>query len=185
MVNEVDLILDFVNTLHKDPAGNEEGLTSPAALGAWLHDRGLLEGKRATAAELARAIELREALRRLLLANNEVEVDVEPSCLLLEATSKRAGLGLRFKAALPYIAPTAGGVDGALGKIVVAMQVLVADGTWPRLKACRAADCEWAFIDNAKNQSRAWCSMRSCGNREKARAFRARHAHETGAAPAA
>jgi len=45
------------------------------------------------------------------------------------------------------------------------------------MKACRADDCKWAFLDTAKNQSRAWCSMSSCGNREKMRAYRARHAH--------
>ena len=68
------------------------------------------------------------------------------------------------------------GVTGALGRVIIAVHDAVADGSWQRLKACRARDCEWAFIDTAKNQSRAWCSMRSCGNREKARAYRRRHA---------
>jgi predicted RNA-binding Zn ribbon-like protein len=51
----------------------------------------------------------------------------------------------------------------------------MADGTWSRLKACRAADCRWAFYDRARNHSRHWCSMEVCGNRTKARAYRARH----------
>ena len=51
----------------------------------------------------------------------------------------------------------------------------MADGSWQRLKACRASDCQWAFVDTARNHSRSWCSMASCGNREKARAFRERH----------
>src|SRR5205823_4319746 len=138
---------------------------------------GLYDGSRATAEQLSRAIELREALRQLLLANNGIELDVGHACTVLNAVTRRAGLELRFRDALPVLVPAAGGVDGALGQIVVAMQTAVADGSWPRLKACRASDCEWAFFDEARNQSRAWCSMSSCGNREKARAYRARHSH--------
>jgi len=173
-----DLIQSFVNTLHKDPKGDEEDLSSPAALAGWFEGQGLLEdGSGATATQLRRAIELREALRQLLLANNSIEVDVGAACGVLNAATKRAKLELRFTNALPALEPTAGGVDGALGQIIVAMQTSVADGSWQRLKACRASDCEWAFFDSAKNGSRAWCSMSSCGNREKARVYRARHTH--------
>jgi predicted RNA-binding Zn ribbon-like protein len=42
------------------------------------------------------------------------------------------------------------------------------------MKACRAEDCRWAFYDRSRNRSRAWCSMRECGNRAKARSYRAR-----------
>jgi predicted RNA-binding Zn ribbon-like protein len=51
----------------------------------------------------------------------------------------------------------------------------MAGESWERLKACRAEDCRWAFLDDAKNHSRAWCSMKVCGNRAKARAYRERH----------
>ena len=47
---------------------------------------------------------------------------------------------------------------------------------WPRLKACRADDCHWAFFDEARNRSRAWCDMKVCGNRQKVHRYRARHA---------
>jgi len=50
------------------------------------------------------------------------------------------------------------------------------DGSWQRLKACRSDTCRWAFVDHARNRSRQWCSMSVCGNREKARVFRERHA---------
>jgi predicted RNA-binding Zn ribbon-like protein len=65
-------------------------------------------------------------------------------------------------------------VQAALGRILIAVSDLMADGTWDRLKACRADDCRWAFYDSARNQSRAWCSMQSCGNRAKVQAFRSR-----------
>ena len=38
-----------------------------------------------------------------------------------------------------------------------------------QLRECEAGDCYWLFLDNSRNRSRRWCSMASCGNREKAR----------------
>jgi predicted RNA-binding Zn ribbon-like protein len=175
MVNPSELIKAFVNTLHKDPQldGDEEGLTTPGELVAWLSAHGL-PVDRATAADLAQARELREALRTLLLANNGEHVDVPAAYAVLDRSARNAHVELCCADGGPALVPSASGVAGALGEIVVAVHTATADGSWPRLKACRARDCEWAFIDNAKNQSRAWCSMSSCGNREKARAHRAR-----------
>jgi predicted RNA-binding Zn ribbon-like protein len=68
-------------------------------------------------------------------------------------------------------------VRGAIGTLLAEVSAGMADGTWSRMKACRADDCRWAFLDTAKNRSRAWCSMQSCGNRAKANAYRARHQH--------
>jgi predicted RNA-binding Zn ribbon-like protein len=45
------------------------------------------------------------------------------------------------------------------------------DGTWARLKACPGRDCGWVFYDHSRNQSARWCSMKVCGDREKARAY--------------
>jgi len=43
-----------------------------------------------------------------------------------------------------------------------------------RLRACASDTCGWLFIDESKNRSRRWCSMRDCGNRAKVRRFRAK-----------
>jgi predicted RNA-binding Zn ribbon-like protein len=37
------------------------------------------------------------------------------------------------------------------------------------VRECGADDCRWLFLDTSKNRSRQWCSMQSCGNRQKAR----------------
>jgi predicted RNA-binding Zn ribbon-like protein len=37
------------------------------------------------------------------------------------------------------------------------------------VRECNAANCHWLFLDTSKNRTRQWCSMKSCGNREKAR----------------
>jgi predicted RNA-binding Zn ribbon-like protein len=38
-----------------------------------------------------------------------------------------------------------------------------------RVRECGGEDCHWLFMDTSKNRSRQWCSMQSCGNRQKAR----------------
>jgi predicted RNA-binding Zn ribbon-like protein len=44
-----------------------------------------------------------------------------------------------------------------------------------RLRACEKPDCRWLFLDTSKNHTRRWCDMRLCGNRMKARRFKATH----------
>ena len=173
------LISDFVNTRHLHLGEVvEEQLATPALLASWLRAEELLdEGARATEADVRRADELREAIRTLLLAHNEVELDVEPASAALDQAADRGRVELRFDDGRARLVAVAPGVAGALGRIAIAVQASMADGSWERLKACRASDCQWVFEDTSKNGSRAWCSMRSCGNREKARAYRRRHTH--------
>ena len=64
----------------------------------------------------------------------------------------------------------------ALGAVLAACARLVVRGDWIRLKICPADTCLWVFYDESRNRSRTWCSMRVCGNREKARGWRARAA---------
>jgi predicted RNA-binding Zn ribbon-like protein len=172
MVNS-DLVIDFVNTAGFGPV--REDLTTPAELVQWLSGQGLEPGGRATAADLEEARAVREALRDLLLAHNEVEADVARAIEVLDVAAQRAGLAMRFAGGGAHAEPSAAGVRGALGRILAEVSVAMADGTWERLKACRADDCQYAFLDTAKNRSRAWCSMQSCGNRAKVSAYRERH----------
>jgi len=58
------------------------------------------------------------------------------------------------------------------GRLVAALYSAMQDAGWGRLKLCRSSDCRWAFYDQSKNHSSRWCTMASCGNREKARRFR-------------
>jgi predicted RNA-binding Zn ribbon-like protein len=174
MVNP-QLIIDFVNTLDLRP--RQEELHTPAALRGWLVGRGLLAaGARVTQADLEDARTVREALRTLLAAQNGISVDADAAAAEVDAAARRAGLSVRFAAGAAHYEPRAAGAKGAIGRILGDVSAAMADGTWSRLKACRADDCLWAFADTAKNQSRAWCSMSSCGNRAKVRAYRARHA---------
>jgi predicted RNA-binding Zn ribbon-like protein len=42
-----------------------------------------------------------------------------------------------------------------------------------RLRACDNPECRWLFLDTSKNHTRRWCDMKLCGNRMKARRFKA------------
>jgi predicted RNA-binding Zn ribbon-like protein len=43
------------------------------------------------------------------------------------------------------------------------------------IRACADPACRWLFLDTSKNHSRRWCDMKTCGNRMKARRFKAQH----------
>jgi predicted RNA-binding Zn ribbon-like protein len=174
---DLELVRAFVNTV--DIEQDAEEFDSPAALTAWLvanrlAPRGAVS---ATAADLRHAVELREALRAVLLAHNG-GAHVPPAVAdTLDAAAVRARVRLHFgDGAAAHLEPEAEGVDAALGRLLSIVHSAMAQGTWPRLKACRDHACEWAFYDHTKNRSGAWCNMRVCGNRAKARAFRQRRA---------
>jgi predicted RNA-binding Zn ribbon-like protein len=44
----------------------------------------------------------------------------------------------------------------------------------PAIRECAAGTCTWLFLDRSRSHRRRWCSMTSCGNREKVRRFYAR-----------
>jgi predicted RNA-binding Zn ribbon-like protein len=50
-----------------------------------------------------------------------------------------------------------------------AADLLTSDSERRLVRQCGADDCLWLFMDTTKNRTRQWCSMRSCGNRAKAR----------------
>jgi predicted RNA-binding Zn ribbon-like protein len=172
--DDPNLLLDFVNSLDVRPG--EDAFETPSDLAAWLVERDLLAAEaQATAADLKAAKEIREAIRLLLLAHNEVEVDEAAPLAVLDAAARRVQLNVCFRDGTAQCEPAAPGVAGALGRILGAVADAMSTPNWARMKACRADDCRWVYLDTAKNRSRAWCSMSSCGNRAKVSAYRSRH----------
>ena len=126
-------------------------------------------------ADLRRAIDFREALRALLLANNDGEAPGPAAVAVLNRIAERAKLVARFdERGTAALEPVSGGVDGALGRLLAIVHDAMETGDWRRLKACRNGTCLWAFYDTSKNRSRHWCSMDSCGSQVKARTYRQR-----------
>ena len=180
---QLEVVRLFVNTLDREDG--VEQLGSPEELAAWLAGHDLLAGDDAppSPAGLQRAIELREALREVLLGHHPGH-EADPSAVeTIETAARRARLELRFAGTgRARVEPARGGTDGALGRLLAIVAEAQADGTWERLKACPWDSCRWAFYDHSRNRSGVWCNMAVCGNRAKAQAFRARrrgadHAH--------
>jgi predicted RNA-binding Zn ribbon-like protein len=166
------LVQAFVNTL--DIENGIEELHEPAALDDVLDRIGAWGGTPVACTEddLRRALELREALRCLLLANNGLPVD-EAAGRTVERVARTAHLGVRIDGAgRARLVAEAPGVDGALGGIVAVAFTAMADGSWARLKACRRDVCHWVYYDRSRNRSSTWCSMLVCGNRTKAKTYR-------------
>lgn len=164
------IVQELVNTT--DHEHGREWLASPAELRSWLCDRRLLGARaRVGPGELARALELREALRALLIANNTGR-SADEQLAVLNRVSGRSRLGAHFDARGVELRSRARGVDRALGEILGVVATAIGDGSWERLKACR--NCRWAFYDYSRNRSATWCSMQLCGNRLKTRAYRRR-----------
>jgi predicted RNA-binding Zn ribbon-like protein len=170
---ELELVQRFVNSV--DLESGEDELGSADELRDWLAERELIDpAETVTAADLRRALTVREGLRALLMGNNGMAPDDE-RVERLDRVAARAGVRVRFEPGSdPRLAPEAAGVDGAIGRLMAIVAGSVEQGTWRRLKACPRDVCHWAFFDQSKNRSGRWCQMDVCGNIEKARAFRER-----------
>ncbi|NIH85928.1 CGNR zinc finger domain-containing protein [Amycolatopsis granulosa] len=147
--SDVALVVDFLNTL--DVADGTDVLTRGAGWRGWSRERGLVPGpvSAARAARAALRAAVGDALRAApLTVPVVVEVDVRVGPVLV--------------------------ARDAVGAVMAAAARLVVLGHWSRVKICPADDCRWVFYDESRNRSRTWCSMRVCGNREKARSWRQR-----------
>jgi predicted RNA-binding Zn ribbon-like protein len=173
---DLEFVRDFVNTLDLLPGS--EGIDTPTSLALWLADHRLVPpSPTLTDEDLARARNLREALRALLRANADLPFTPEAA----EAFDAAAdSLRLRVRAddagRLELFPVAAGGLDHAIGRLVSIVFAAQQDGTWPRLKVC--AECQWALYDHTKNHSAAWCGAQ-CGARARSRRYRKRHREST------
>lgn len=172
---DLGLIQAFVNTV--DLQDGPEELTDPNTLKSWLVAKDLMDRtKDVEASDLTHAIALREAIRGVIGANSSRRI-YPVDIATLNGAAAASGLRMRFGAdGKPRLEPAVSGVVGAIGRIVATLYSAMEDESWTRLKLCGSQTCRWAFYDRSKNHSSRWCKMASCGNREKARRFRAHSA---------
>ena len=169
----VGLMQDFLNTT--DIESGTDLVETPPALATWLAGKGLLTaGARLSSAEHARVLDLRERLRDALEATTHGESFTTAFARLDEIAAGvplrvRFGTGARLEPAQRRAAP-------AIGPILATVYDALGDEAVDRLKVCRNDGCRWAFYDTSRNRSGVWCSMAICGNRQKGRVFRRRHA---------
>ena len=176
------VLQSFVNTWEGD--SNVDLLADPVEGPRWLRQVGLAQGPEV---DLARAREIRECIRALLVQNGAGEPGgpVAP-------TDLRALRSLAGAADLRAVVRDDGSVDvqpgeddpAALGTLLLIIRDAQRDGSWSRLKACRNPDCQWAYYDRSHAGRGAWCDMAVCGNRMKNRNLRSRRSASNAAGAA-
>ena len=191
----------FVNTL--DIEAGTDALATPAGLDSWLFEAALTDGRGRPAGprDLAMAIELRDALRRVLGshvahpgaratratgairatgATRAAEADIgagpAPAARVARiAASMHAGIDADADGRIVVVASGQAARAGLTRLLLIGAEAATA-GTWTRLKVCSADDCQWSFYDRSPTRSGCWCSMQICGSRAKSRAYRSRAA---------
>lgn len=168
--------IDFLNTVDVESGVDELG--DPQDLHAWLASRGLAPAEaRLDRDDVDRARQVRDALRTVLRAHHGDDDGGQDQIEAANAVLGSVPLRLRFtEQGRTELEPRGNGIDEALGRLLAAIPAAAADGSWERTKICPSDMCQWAFYDQSRNRSRRWCSMEVCGNREKSKSFRARHA---------
>ncbi|ADB53255.1 CGNR zinc finger domain-containing protein [Conexibacter woesei] len=129
----------------------------------------------ADADDLAAARALREAVRAaveaLLVGRLPATADVEA----IDAAATVAPLVPRVDprtGARSWWRPTA---RAALSDVARDALDLIADrAQWRRLRICASDDCGLLFYDASRPGRRRWCSTERCGDRNRAKAYRAR-----------
>ncbi|MGW2656807.1 CGNR zinc finger domain-containing protein [Streptomyces sp. NPDC001478] len=166
------LVESFANTVDVEEASDE--IATPQGLSAWLGGRGLLDDPSVTLAPADHRdyLALRAGIREELGAHVG---DVPDPALLAGADRVLARHPVLVTARgtlapVPDLPPE----RRPLAVLALAWSQLVTTGDAARLKRCAEHSCAWAFWDVSKNRSRRWCSMRVCGNRNKARSYASR-----------
>jgi predicted RNA-binding Zn ribbon-like protein len=176
---DLELVRAFLS-LHDHEQGNPDGLPpSLETLRWWLTSKALVEdGDHIRDQDLAWALRVRDALTMKVRENMGEPADTTATDLLNRA-AEQTGLRVCFGCSDDSpIHVEATGVRGAIGRILGSAFLADLDGRWERFRVCHDPGCSSVFFDHSKNKSGKWCSMSSCGNRAKVRAFRERQAAE-------
>lgn len=171
---DLEVLQRFVNMHQHAPGTSHEIPASTEMFRTFLVERGLLEAEeRFGDTERDTAIALSEAMHARVRANMGEPVSAE-HVDRIDRIAQAAGLHPHFQPDGPVLVPEAGGAKGAFGRLVAIAFHAELDGRWDHLKECADQDCHSVFFDRSKNRSGRWCSMQSCGNRNKVRAWRER-----------
>jgi predicted RNA-binding Zn ribbon-like protein len=176
--------LDLVNTLdwRFRKKGPEDLLKSYDDLLRFTQESGLLKPAQnrqvrqaAGARVLKRCIELREAIAEILYARLDGRSPSPASLKRLERSIQAARLQqqLRWKAERLKWRWRDNNAELPLWVLSMSASDLMLSDDIHKVRACDNPECRWLFLDTSKNHTRRWCDMQVCGNRMKARRFKA------------
>jgi len=193
------LCLDFANTVNARPVADRDWLRTSAEAVTWAVAVGRpIEDETGLDATLPAARELREAVFRVFQPLAHGRRPPRPDLDTVAATYadgvahgrlegaggvahgrqdaaegfvhgrlEEAGGGFRFAWTVPRTARS------LLWEVAAAAVELLTYGPLDRLGECPT--CCWLFLDTSKNRRRRWCSMATCGSRDKSRRYYAGH----------
>jgi predicted RNA-binding Zn ribbon-like protein len=128
---------------------------------------------------LAHTRELREAEARVLYAALDGEGPPAEAVRRLECYFKEAEEHRRLSWSKPHLrwGFPSGLTVPELPLWILALKTakLMTSDSMDMIRACGNPECRWLFLDTSKNHTRRWCDMKICGNRMKARRFKAQH----------
>ena len=164
------LVRDFVNTVEWQVDHDTWG--QPDDLEAWFRGRAGIAVGELREDDLLQAKQLREGLRSVLLTH--AGHDPVPAALgQLNRALREVPVQLQFGSdGEPALRADGPGIREPLARILEAITLAQADGSWARLKACGRDSCRWAYWDRSRNHSARWCSMAGCGSVIKQRRHR-------------
>jgi predicted RNA-binding Zn ribbon-like protein len=181
------LCLDFANTWGNQADPGSDRLQDYEHLLAFARQTGQLQEQPAAAlcraatedAEKAASVfslslDLRQVIYRIF--SNQAGCREIPladvnwiNALLGEALSHRI-LELRDgKFVWSWTGVDVGDLRTPIWPIIESAASLLTSGEFVCIRECNAEDCNWLFLDHSRGGTRRWCSMKSCGNRAKAR----------------
>jgi predicted RNA-binding Zn ribbon-like protein len=172
--------LDLVNTVRRRYAGPVDTLRSGEDLSRWL-----LAARVTTVAITVDARGLGQARRLREVVNDAVTSTVEGRQLPAGAIDQLNGwLGMRGgeivlrsdagAVRLDHEPPST--LAQCLAVLALDAAQLVGTDQRARLRVCGNEQCGMRFYDRSRAGRRRWCSSQACGNVDRARRFRARHA---------
>jgi predicted RNA-binding Zn ribbon-like protein len=134
-----------------------------------------LSGRSAGARVLKRCRELREAIAEIFYARLDGRRPSVASLRTLERFINAARLQqqLRWEEGRLAWDWRESNADLPLWALSLSASDLMFSEDVHRVRACCNLECRWLFLDTSKNHTRRWCDMKVCGNRMKARRFKA------------
>jgi predicted RNA-binding Zn ribbon-like protein len=174
------LCLDFTNTVNARPSPSRDWLARPDMAGTWARSAGVPVSSPPDERLLATARALRESVYRVFSC---VARAGEPSRrdldALADAYADAVSNGRLRRENGEYVLATPGPRTFAtlLGEVSASAVDLLTRGPLERIGECPS--CGWLFLDTSRNGRRRWCSMATCGSRDKARRYYAAHAAGT------
>lgn len=172
------LCLELVNTVNNWHDPRRDLLDDADSTAEWAALAGIPLDRRPTAAEAGRARRLRSEVREVFRAVAHGEpARADGLAAVLEAHRR----GLRSATLEPDAGRTAyrlhwpspTDLDVVVAAVAASATRLLAEGPLDRVGECPS--CGWLYLDTSRNGRRRWCSMQTCGARDKARAYYERH----------